>query len=156
MLEYIESKEQYERKRSDIKNGDIIAFSGVGIIGKIIRMFTGETYSHVGIAWVVGNRIFIVEALDGRGVVMRPLSEITPFYHLQNTKEFTDATETYMLSKIGMKYGYFDVLLAGLGLKSKPNDSYQCAEFVADVFGILDEFKSYTPGKLVNYFLKIE
>jgi hypothetical protein len=156
MLEFVETKEQYDRKRSDIKSGDIIAFSGSGIFSKLIRRFTGETYSHVGIAWIVGSRIFIVEALDGRGVVMRPLSEITPFYHLQNKIEFTDAIESSMLSKIGMKYGYFDVILAGLGLKSKPNDSYQCAEFVADVFGILDEFKSYTPGKLVNYFLKIE
>jgi hypothetical protein len=156
MLEYVENREQFDHKRSDIHSGDIIAFSGLGIIGKLIRMFTGETYSHVGIAWVVGSRIFIVEALDGRGVVMRPLSEVTPFYHLQNKIEFTDAVESYMLTKIGMKYGYFDVILAGLGLKSKPNDAYQCAEFVADVFGILDEFKSYTPGKLVNFFLKIE
>jgi hypothetical protein len=154
MLTYIENEEEYIAHRDKIKTGDIIAFSGTGFISRVIRKFTGQTYSHVGIAWVVSGRVFIVEALDGRGVVMRPLSIIFPFYRIESRSDFTELHEEYMLSKIGKAYSYFDAVLAGLGIKSKSSDVYQCAEFIADVYGIRDEVSQFTPGELVLYFLR--
>jgi virulence-associated protein VapD len=154
MLTYIENEEDYAANRDKIKTGDIIAFSGTGFFGRLIRRFTGQTYSHVGIAWVISGRVFIVEALDGRGVVMRPLSITLPFYRIESKSDFTEIHEEYMLSKVGKAYSYIDAILAGLGIKPKSSDVYQCAEFIADVYGIRDEVPQFTPGELVLHFLR--
>ncbi len=52
----------YADVRHKISSGDLLAWSGKGLYGRIIRHWTGETFSHVGIAWVVSGRLFAIEA----------------------------------------------------------------------------------------------
>lgn len=160
MLRYIKDITDYELIRnsknaeSSFKTGDIVAFSSDSPVGRFIRMFTGETYSHMALVWVIENRVFTVEALDGKGVLIRPLSDLLPFYHLKTTIKFTKEDEEFMISKVGSNYSYVDAILAGLGFKTKKNDSYQCAEFVAEVYGFDEtQIGELTPGNVMTFFM---
>ncbi|PHX98297.1 MAG: hypothetical protein CK529_13670 [Rhodospirillaceae bacterium] len=59
----------YNAARPSVRSGDLIAQSGGswldwhGIKINLVRMFTRSTYSHVGVAWVVGGRVFMLEAV---------------------------------------------------------------------------------------------
>lgn len=161
MLSYIKSLSDHNLLKESsqertFSTGDIVAFSSDTMIGRFIRMFTGETYSHMALVWVIENRVFTVEALDGKGVLIRPLSELLPYYHLKTVFEFTKEDEEYMLSKVGSNYSYLDAILSGLGFKTKKNNNYQCAEFVSEVYGF-DEthIGELTPGKVMEFFMSL-
>lgn len=139
----------FEKYRGIIRTGDIIMYRGEGVFGRLVRMWTGETYSHIGVAYVEYGRIFLIEAQDGVGVVKRPLSETGEFYILKHDIEFTDYMSTLAHSKIGEKYSYLDAVLAGLGLGTIDNNRWQCAEFIRHVFGLPSDIN--TPGKIVDY-----
>ena len=68
----------YQDARVDIQSGDLLAWSGRSAIGRFIRSWTGGTASHVGVAWVVAGRVLVLEAREGRGVTVRPLSRALP------------------------------------------------------------------------------
>ena len=113
----------------------------------MIRGWTGQTYSHVGIAWVVGERVFVIEAMDGIGVRIMPLSDRLPFYCVDTNTDWTNERETLALSKVGEQYSYLDAIRAGLGIKTTAK-GWQCAEYAAMVLGI--EVDDATPGAVVE------
>jgi len=155
MLEFIGNKEVYQQKRDLFSTGDIVLFSDDSFIGKLIRKFTGETFSHMGLVWAIEQRVFIIEAFDGNGVLVRPLSQRVPFYHLKTAYNFTIDQEEFMLSKVGSNYSYLDAILSGLGFKTKKDDNYQCAEFVSLVYGLdEDTVGELTPGNVFKFFMK--
>ncbi|MDJ0600162.1 MAG: hypothetical protein QNJ37_15135 [Crocosphaera sp.] len=49
LLRKASSVEKYEQYRPQMKNGDVIAFSGKGLLSDIIKLGTLSPYSHVGI-----------------------------------------------------------------------------------------------------------
>ena len=69
----------YTDIRDQIKTGDLIGFTHKGWLGwynfkvQMVRMFTRSEYSHVAIAYVMNDRIFILEAV-GAEVRLFPLS----------------------------------------------------------------------------------
>lgn len=140
----------YQQHRQQIKSGDLLAWSTSSAIGRLIRMWTGQTYSHVGIAWVVGERVFVIEAMDGIGVRIMPLSDRLPFYHISTIIGWTNERETLALSKVGERYSYLDAIRAGLGIKTTAK-GWQCAEFAAMVLGV--DFEDATPGEIVERVL---
>lgn len=155
---------KYIDVRNQIKSGDILAWSHGGwsswydIQVSIVRMFTQSEYSHVGIAWVIGGRVFIIEAV-GSGVRIFPLSREIPFYWIPQGEAdyWNDAVEEHMLSRIGDKYSKWDAILAFFGkLNIGSNNSWQCAELTIDYMkfvGMLVIDIDATPSAVVNYLL---
>ena len=55
-------QQKYQSARSQLKNGDIILFSGKGFLAKLIQFFTKGKFNHVGIVWIAMNRVFILDS----------------------------------------------------------------------------------------------
>ncbi len=151
----------YVEERPLIKSGDVIAFthkewhtvSDLEI--QAVRFFTQSEFSHVGIAWVVGGRVFVLEAVVPR-VQIFPLSNYTPFYHIPMGRVLSDTALEYALSKVGESYSKTEAIKAFFG-KEKDDDQWECAEYVHSVLasnGILLTGKA-TPTGVVNDCLEI-
>lgn len=150
---------EYKDIRPTIKSGDLIAWSsGKGIQVNIIRIFTRSEYTHVGIAWVVDGRIFVVEAVPSDGICITVLSEHQPFYHVSHGDAFkwTADMERFMLSKVGEEYSRWEAIL-GFFNKTRDNGIWECAELVRETYSITDgciDRIPATPTKMVEYCMK--
>lgn len=148
----------YKKHRNKIRSGHVIAWSGRGALSRLIRIATGETYSHVGIVWRCGGRVMLIEAIQGKGVQIQPLSELRPFYHLAPAIKWTPEIEQFVLSQIGKNYNYLDALRGWVGLAPK-GTGYQCAELVAEVAiksGLaLPSGNKATPGAVIRELLRL-
>ena len=95
--------------RSKIKSGDILAFSHKGwnswkdFKSQMVRVFTRSEYSHVCTAWVVGDRVFVIEAVVPE-VRIYPLSKLGDFYWIPTNAKWATNTEETALSHVGDKY----------------------------------------------------
>ena len=80
----------YANIRQHIKSGDLLAWSHRAPWWAslrdckiaLVRLFTRSEYCHVGIAWVLGGRVFVIEAVKPE-VRIYPLSKLAPFYWVQ-------------------------------------------------------------------------
>lgn len=107
----------YPMARAVIRSGDLLAWRGSGLVGRMIRHWTGESWSHVGIAWVIGGRVLVLEAREGRGVVASPLSRRLGCYSLPTGAAWDEPMQARALERLGEPYSYLDALRAGLGLR---------------------------------------
>ncbi len=146
---------KYEQARPMIRSGDVLAWSHRGIHSwhdlKIwfVRMFTRSEYSHVGTAWVVGNRVFVIEAVMPK-VRIYPLSKLGDFYWLQMGAYWRKATETLALSFVGDDYSQLQAMVSPF--ITPPDDRrWECAELVATVArqDSIDLGAVYTPSEVV-------
>jgi uncharacterized protein YycO len=149
---------KYSFIRDDIKTGDLIAISSGGwktmhdIQVSVVRMLTQSEYSHVGIAWKVAGRIFLIEAV-GSGVRIYPLSKEIPFYWIPNPKELSTEALEEALSRVGESYSKLQAVKAFFKtLKQGEDNAWQCAEFVNYIY-TLDGYDlecDFTPSALVK------
>ncbi len=125
---------RYADMRGRIRSGDLLAWSGRSPGAWIVRHWTGERVSHVGLALWVGPRLFAIEARPGIGVTMRLLSTALPceWSPLALDAARWQPAEEFALNTLGRGYSWLDAILAGLGLPPRQWDKYQCAEFVSD------------------------
>ena len=127
----------YAIARPLIRSGDLIAQSGGvwtswhGIKVNLVRMFTRSTYSHVGIAWVVGGRVFILEAVKPK-LRIYPMSKIGDFYLLPTYANWADTTEQLALEKVGVDYSE-QVAVRAFFKPLQEDDVRQCAAYVLAV-----------------------
>ena len=147
----------YADARNHIKSGDILAFRGRGPIAWIIRRVTGGSHTHVGVAWWLHNRLFVLEAVEGAGVQLRAASALGKFDWLPTGLSWTNDVEVFALSMLGKPYSYLEAIGAGLGFEVS-QDGFICSEYVAEIFrlaGVLDEqlANAPTPTDLVQYSL---
>lgn len=125
----------YQEARPKIKSGDLLAWtirttrSLKDLQVQLVRIFTKSEYTHVGIAYVVGGRLFVLESV-GSGIRMFPLSMSTPFYWIPLEVNWTEDTLTAALSKMGESYSKWEGVKS-LWQKIKPgeNKNWQCAEY---------------------------
>ena len=145
----------YKQARPMIRSGDVLAWSHRGINSwhdlKIwfVRMFTRSEYSHVGTAWVVGSRVFVIEAVMPK-VRIYPLSKLGDFYWLQMGAYWRKATETLALSFVGDDYSQLQAMVSPF--ITPPDDRrWECAELVATVArqDSIDLGAVYTPSEVV-------
>ena len=145
----------YKQARPMIRSGDVLAWSHRGITSwhdlKIwfVRLFQRSEYSHVGTAWVVGNRVFVIEAVMPK-VRIYPLSKLGDFYWLQMGAYWRKATETLALSFVGDDYSQMQAIVSPF--VTPPNDDrWECAELVATVArqDSIDLGAVYTPSEVV-------
>lgn len=145
----------YSKARPMIRSGDILAWSHRGIKSWhdlkiwLVRMFTRSEYSHVGTAWVVGNRVFVIEAVMPK-VRIYPLSKLGDFYWLQMGAYWRKATETLALSFVGDDYSQVQAMVSPFITPPK-DDRWECAELVATVArqDSIDLGAAYTPSEVV-------
>ena len=146
---------KYEQARPMIRSGDVLAWSHRGIHSwhdlKVwfVRLFQRSEYSHVGTAWVVGNRVFVIEAVMPK-VRIYPLSKLGDFYWLQMGAYWRKATETLALSFVGDDYSQVQAMVSPFITPPK-DDRWECAELVATVArqDSIDLGAVYTPSEVV-------
>ena len=149
----------YEYARDKIKSGDLLAWSHRGWRSwydfkiQMVRFFTRSEYSHVAIAWVVGGRVFALEAVQPK-VRIHPLSTLGDFYLLRGYVPWTELTEEIALSKVGEKYSQLEAVASFFN--KSINTKWQCVKYVwhiAECAG-LKLFGKATPSNAVQNALK--
>jgi hypothetical protein len=124
----------YDEARSSIKTGDLLAWSHIGIKSfhdlkvAIVRAATRSEYSHVGMALVMGGRVWVVEAVKPC-VRIFPLSRCGSFYLTPLQATWDVATHELALAHIGDEYSELDAVKAFLGASMK-NTLSECAALV--------------------------
>lgn len=128
---------KYSDVRDKIRSGDLLAFSHgdwksfAGIKTNMVRIFTRSTYSHVAIAWVIGGRVFALEAVHPKLRIF-PLSKLGEFYLINTNAPWSHFTEEYALSKIGVDYSELAAIRAFF--KPLENENVQeCAAYAMEV-----------------------
>lgn len=128
---------QYSDARPLIEIGDLFAFSHDGFSSRqdlesqAVRFFTRSEFSHVGVAWPVAGRVFILEAVVPL-VRIYPLSKLLPFYWIPMRKPLEPAAEELALSIIGEPYSKWEAIRGFFGA-ARANSKWQCAEYVQSV-----------------------
>ncbi len=124
----------YSDIRQTIKSGDVLGFSHTGWLSwhslkiQIVRLFTRSLFSHVGTAFVLGGRVFCIEAVEPM-VRIYPLSKLGDFYWSPMDSPWTEDTTTLALSYIGDDYKQLTALKAFF--KELPKDcTNECAALV--------------------------
>jgi hypothetical protein len=127
---------QYSNIRSTIKSGDVIAWSEGGwsnwhdIQVSIVRMFTESEYSHIGVAYVVAGRVFVVEAVVPL-IRIFPLSKLTPFFYFKAPDTWwSDKMEEELVSKVGLPYSKLEAIKAFMGMNTDGTENWECAKLV--------------------------
>lgn len=152
----------YVDYRPNIKSGDLIA-QGVlkkntlaSLITKLIRLVTHSKYVHTGIAWVVGERVFVIEAIYPK-VVITPLSNYYNFYHLPLGITWYDNYLNFLLNKVGTKYGWMNIIHMETGWISDDPTYVFCSELSVQFYtaiGYLPKMDDdIDPGSLVKLLI---
>ena len=113
---------------------------------QFVRMFTQSEYSHVGIAWVFGGRVFVIESVTP---VIRivPLSNLLPCYWINTGASWGSDAEEYALSLVGTgRYSQWEAIKAFFGANNTTNNAWECAEFVK---AVLEKDGIVLPGRAV-------
>ncbi len=151
-------KSNYRNEREFMRSGDLIAWDkGRGgwlsrLTVSIIRLLTGSRYGHVGIVWVRGGRVFVIEAAQPY-VRITPVSSLKEFFHIPTKVRWLKQYEEFLLSKVGLEYSLSDCLRAYFGtLNEKDNNRYQCAELACEFYKLANILKDdyFEPGCLVD------
>lgn len=153
---------KYLDARLRIESGHVIGWTHRGFSSlydlkiQAVRAWTRSEYSHVGLAWCVGSRVFALEAVL-TGVRIFPLSRLLPFHHVPVPAEWTPTAEEWALEQVGQPYSQWQAIKAGLGLlKSGEDTIWQCAEYVQAVLDVagLKLPGDATPSNIMNEALK--
>lgn len=72
-------QEKFSQARSQIKTGDIVLYSRVRGLARIIRWADNAYYNHAGVAYWIGDRLFTIDAWDN-GTELVPLSRRIKVY----------------------------------------------------------------------------
>lgn len=131
---------EYSDARLEIKSGDLLSWSGHSFFSKVIKIFTQSSMTHVGIAYKLGNRLFVIEAMEGKGVRLFPLSRRTPFFWIKpiiRDHLWNDMVERTAVERIGDKYSFKECLRAVLNKKLKKDNYWQCAEFASYILSLM-------------------
>lgn len=145
---------RYEEARPRIKSGDILGWQGHSLFSRLTQRVTRSAYSHVGTAWVVGKRVFVLESLGSSGVRLMPLSQRRPFYHVATKSKWLRSTEVFALEKLSARYGWIDALYAGLGIPMVDKRGWICSEYsaaIARMCGHPIPSSVQTPAELIKW-----
>lgn len=151
---------RYSEVRKLIRSGDPIGYTHREPMWKswydfkigIIRMFTKSRYSHVGVAWVIGERVFLLEAVTA-GVRIFPIS-LTGDFDWVSRDTWGEEHLARALAVMGEPYSKLEAIKAPFRPVSASNHVWQCAEYACYVLG-LDLFPM-TPEAFMTYFFEKE
>jgi hypothetical protein len=147
----------YEYARNNIKDGDLLLFSGNHIISKLIKFFTGSDISHAAIAmwhrtegetedqlWVIESTLTGIRLVNlSTAIGEKPYSRVYWLHMKQSSGVVCEAVVNKALSMVGGRYpGYYQLFVLAFGLirtlrmwrtgtADVDPDAYHCAEYVA-------------------------
>ena len=127
----------YTTARPLIRSGDLISQSHGdwttwrGFKVNLVRIFTRSTYSHLGVAWVIGGRVFILEAVKPK-LRIYPMSKIGDFYLLPLQAPWSEFAESMALKNIGVDYSEIVAMQAFFG-PLQDGEVRQCAAYALAV-----------------------
>lgn len=150
---------KYAEVRPKIKSGDVLAWTHkkwgtwYDFQVQMVRMFTQSEYCHVGVAYVVADRVFVLESV-GAGIRMQPLSLELPFYWIPTEANWSNSTLKAAMSKMGQRYSKWDGIIS-MWKKIHPGDDnkWECAEytrFIAENMDIPIDCRN-VPGEVVSW-----
>lgn len=146
---------------SSIQTGDLLAWSHDpnsakgDFITRMVGWLTGSRYGHVGIAWRchdgIDEELFVIEATIPLIRTARVTSDRN-FYCIPMNINWTARNKAFLMSKIGLKYGYMDALRSYFGMTLENDDRYQCAELAHGFYkeSNIDLPEDLIPGNLVR------
>lgn len=156
---------KYDLARLTIKSGDVLAWthkkwnSLYDLQVQAVRLFTQSEYCHVGVAWVVSGRVFVIEAVTPK-VRIYPLSKLLPFYLIRTKPYWNDIVEERALSRVGDSYSKKQAILAFLNkIKNSEDSLWECAEQTIDILSagmILPLQTQATPSNVVQKLLELD
>lgn len=139
---------------SDIQTGDVLAWKGFGVFGRIVSWITRSPWTHVGVVLRIKDDLMLVDAYIGKGVrsinIKHYLSE--PMWCVSTSKVIKSRNVEFLLEKVGLPYSVWDGIRAVL---RKPFNSpgYQCSEFVNEYLigaGVDTGIEHATPALLME------
>lgn len=149
----------YLAYRGQIKTGDLLAFSHTANGSwydfqiHMVRKATESEFSHIGMAYVVHDRVFVLEAVSS-GVRLFPLSRALPFYHVANPVPLSEAAMEWAFAVIGAAYEskWRMVLNHIFDIQLKNNHRWQCAEYVNGILSANQQHLTEidTPSSIVT------
>lgn len=153
----------YAVARPRICSGHLLAWthrawrSWYDIQVQAVRFFTQSEYCHVGIAYELAGRLFVLEAV-GSGVRLFPLSRLLPFYWLPLEAKWEPEVEAWAFAQLGLPYSKWQAILAGFGrLKAGADGIWQCAEYAQQILnraGVTLPGRP-TPANLVDQAMRL-
>ena len=149
---------QYELARPLIQSGDVIfqshrplrSFYDLQV--QIVRMMTRSEWSHVGLAWSVGGRLFMLEAVSA-GVRIFPMSRAGDFTWVQRGG-FTSGMEELALAHVGEPYSKWAAIRSYFGASNNTDTNWFCSELVCAVLGL--PVHDQTPAEVMRYLTEYE
>lgn len=153
-----------QRKLSDIQTGDLLVWDKAygadagSLWMNIVRFMTVSNYGHVSIAVTTDTGLCHVEAVLPR-IQVEPIREDAEFYVIPMSKVINDPNNIdFLMSTVGLRYGWIDALAAYFGFTLKADDRWQCAELCQEFFSLkgLDlGIKHPTPTRVVKAALSV-
>lgn len=147
---------RYLEARPQIRSGDLLAWSHrswaswYDLQVQAVRFFTQSEYCHVGVAWVIGGRVFVIEAVTPQ-VRIYPLAKLLPFYWMPLHMPWTEQAEEFALMQVGHQYSKWQAIKAYFGYVDTDN-LWQCAALTNAILRVNQvklRVASETPSKLV-------
>jgi hypothetical protein len=143
---------KYNEVRLQIRNGDVIMYTGKKIVARLISWLTRSPYSHAGIAVWWNERLMVMEAVM-RGVRVVPLSR-NIYQHKGNVEWFSCKKEIseedrlrmviFAQEELGKSYARWKAMLFGLKFlferdlsiidELRMENKLFCSQYVAQIY----------------------
>lgn len=134
-----------------IKSGDLVTWKGrKGFINNIIRLFTLSEYTHVGIAVVEDDDIYVVEAVSPC-IRKIKLSGRTPFQVIPMNVNYDITLDNFLNSIIGRRYSMIQAILSFFNIYID-DDNWYCTELGYEFYsrvGVKFD-KNLTPTRFIR------
>ena len=151
----------YAEARGQIKTGDCLVFSNKSWGGfwnwlaQLVRVADRSEYSHIGLAWVDCNRVWVIEATRHGLYPMLLSRKNEDFYWISAKDSIEPAKMDAILDRVGDRYGWLDAIKGWFGrLTAGTNDTWQCAEFFAWARSLPVDVNLLTPSRIVDYVMR--
>lgn len=93
-----------------IQDGDFLFFRGKAIYTRVIKFWTQSRYSHVAVAVWIKQRLFVAEAVEGRGVQLYPLDKYlkegceVDWFKVTDNRVDRSRVVAWFVARIGNRY----------------------------------------------------
>lgn len=134
----------YSIARNNMRTGDVLLVKATGLISRIIRSLTGESYNHVAMIIEKDEGVFVVEMKEFKGWQMMPASQWMDKYKKKEVSwgkapagvRDSVCAEDNALSHRGRKYSYWTLVTVWLTQFTKRSapGNLVCSTFVQTVW----------------------
>ena len=153
---------KYSDLRSRIQTGDVLAWSEGGswlswrnVQLNLVRMGTMSDYNHVGLAYVLAGRVFVVEAVVPE-IRIFPLSKELPFYYIPTPFRLNEEQEAKLMGRVGLPYSKWLAIKSAFTKNTEGEKEWECAKLVNETLTDFDpgfDLLNDTPAATVHYLM---